>query len=451
MSDLMAARTTMALSLGFHIIFACIGMVMPALMTRAHARWLKTGDDSAWRLTRLWMRGTAIFFATGAVTGTVLSFELGLLWPEFMRHAGPIIGMPFSLEGAAFFVEAIALGIYMYGWERLRPRLHWWCGVVVCCAGVASGVLVVAANGWMNSPTGFEWTANGAINVDPWAAMANAAWGSQAVHMVVGAFQAVAFAVAGVHAFLLLKGREPALQRLALSLVLPIAIAASLAQPLVGHWAAQDIAERQPMKLAAAEAHFHTGPRAPLLIGGWPDEEAQTVCCGIEIPGGLSFLAFNDFDAVVQGLDQIPRDEWPPVAVVHGAFQTMVGLGSWMAAFSALLAFLWWRRRTLFGDPKRRRLLWLIVLTAPMGFIAIEAGWVVTEVGRQPWIIYKVMKTKDAISPIPGQVWHLVAFGLLYLAVGVGSLLAWRSQIRNAAQITAPSDAIRAWRTGGEA
>lgn len=452
MTDLMAARTTMALSLGFHIIFACIGMVMPALMTRAHARWLRTGDDAAWRLTRLWMRGTAIFFATGAVTGTVLSFELGLLWPEFMRHAGPIIGMPFSLEGAAFFVEAIALGIYMYGWQRLKPRLHWWTGVIVGCAGVISGILVVAANGWMNSPSGFEWTANGAINVDPWAAMANAAWGSQAVHMVVGAFQAVAFAVAGVHAFLLLRGREPALQRLALRLVLPIAVIASLAQPLVGHWAAQDIAERQPMKLAAMEAHFHTGPRAPLLIGGWPDEETGTVCCGIEIPGGLSFLAFNDFDAVVKGLDQVPRAEWPPVAIVHVAFQAMVGMGTWMAALSGLLLLLWWRRRAAFDaiqdSTRGRRLLWLILLTAPMGFAAIEAGWVVTEVGRQPWIIYGIMKTKDAISPIPGQVWHLVTFGLLYLAVGVGSLWAWRSQIRNAGAISPPSEAVRRWREG---
>ena len=448
MSDLMAARATMALSLGFHIIFACIGMVMPALMARAHARWLKTGDDTAWRLARLWMRGTAIFFATGAVTGTVLSFELGLLWPEFMRHAGPIIGMPFSLEGAAFFVEAIALGIYMYGWQRLRPRIHWWCGVVVGLAGVASGVLVVAANAWMNSPTGFEWTGTHAINIDPWAAMANAAWGSQAVHMVVGAFQAVAFAVAGVHAYLLLKKREPALQRMALSMVLPIAIGASLLQPIVGHWAAQDIAERQPMKLAAAEAHFHTGPQAPLLIGGWPDEDTGTVCCGIQIPGGLSFLAFNDTDAVVKGLDQVPRSEWPPVKVVHIAFQAMVGMGTWMAGLSAFLIFLWWRRRPLFDDDSKRnrRLLWLILLTAPMGFAAIEAGWVVTEVGRQPWIIYGIMKTKDAMAPIPGQVWHLVTFGLLYVLVGVGSFWAWRSQVQHAAEIEAPSDAIRRWR-----
>lgn len=451
MTDLMAARTTMALSLGFHIIFACIGMVMPALMTRAHARWLRTGDDQAWRLTRLWMRGTAIFFATGAVTGTVLSFELGLLWPEFMRHAGPIIGMPFSLEGAAFFVEAIALGIYMYGWQRLRPRLHWWTGVVVCLAGITSGILVVAANGWMNSPTGFQWTAAGAIDVDPWKAMANDAWASQAIHMVIGAFQAVCFAVAGVHAFLLLKGREPALQRLALSLVLPIAIVASFAQLIAGHHAAQDVAARQPAKLAAMEALFHTGPRAPLLVGGWPDEDTGTVCCGIEIPGGLSLLAFNDLDAVVQGLDKVPRDEWPPVAVVHVAFQVMVGLGTAMAGLSALLAFVWWRKRGWLEGDAPRRLLWLIVLAAPMGFVAIEAGWVVTEVGRQPWIIYKVMRTKDAISPIPGQVWHLVTFGLLYLGVGLGSLWAWRSQLRNAAQIAAPSDAVRRWREGGSA
>ena len=432
----------MAISLGFHIVLAVIGMVMPFLMAIAHRKWLKSGDANAYRLTRLWMRGVAILFATGAVSGTALSFELGILWPGFMQHAGPIIGMPFSLEGAAFFVEAIALGIYMYGWTRLSPRLHWWTGIVVGIAGVSSGVLVVSANGWMNSPTGFDWIEGQAYNIDPWAALLNPAWASQSIHMVLAAFTAVGFAVAGVHAFLASRDSNDPLHPMAIRIALAIAAVAALLQPLSGHSAAQDVAARQPAKLAAMEAHFETGKRVPLLIGGLPDEQNQRVDWALEIPAGLSLLAFNDPDATVIGLADIPRADWPPVAIVHIAFQIMVGIGTWLAGlgFIGLIA-LRFRPHWL----SRRWFLRALIVSAPLGFVAIEAGWIVTEVGRQPWIIYGIMRTHEALTPVPGQVWHLVGFSLLYLLIGVSTIFMWRRQVRHTRTYGTPTESLLRW------
>lgn len=446
MTDLIAARMTMAISLGFHIILASIGMVMPFLMCAAHRRWLKTGDPDAYRLTRAWTRGVAIFFATGAVSGTALSFELGILWPEFMRHAGPIFGMPFSLEGAAFFVEAIAFGIYLYGWGRLPARLHWWTGFIVGVAGVSSGVLVIAANGWMNSPAGFEWVNGQAVNIDPLAAMLNDAWGTQSVHMVLAAFTAVGFAVAGAHALLLLRGRDDPMHLPAIRIALTFGAIAALIQPFHGHYTAQSVAERQPIKLAAMEAHFETSARAPLLIGGIPDEETGEVRWGIEIPGGLSFLAFNNIDAEVPGLNDFPRDQWPPVLITHLAFQVMVGIGTLLACLGLLGLFALWRRREWL---EHRRFLWAIALSTPLGFVAIEAGWIVTEVGRQPWIIYEIMRTADALTPVPGQVVHLVVFVGLYTVIGVSAFLMWRQQVRNAHALEPPSKALVEWARRG--
>ena len=216
---------------------------------------------------------------------------------------------------------------------------------------------------------------------------------------------------------------------------------------MVGHWAAQDVAHRQPLKLAAMEAHFETHQFAPLWIGGIPDEETQSVCCGVQIPGGLSFLAFNDPSAEVIGLDQYPRDEWPPVLIVHLAFQCMVFLGSWMALLSLITIFLRWKKPHWLYEP---RFLWALVLTTPMGFIAVEAGWVVTEVGRQPWIIYNIMKTRDALAPIPGQMWHFVTFIILYLGIGIGTTFMWRHQVTHVHTIGAPSEHLSKWRGGSQ-
>lgn len=409
MDNLVAARATMAFSLGFHIIFAAIGMTMPFFMSAAHYLYLKRKDETYLSLTKMWLKGVAIFFAVGAVSGTVLSFELGLLWPGFMQHAGPIIGMPFSYEGTAFFLEAVAIGLFLYGWKRMKPWVHWWTGVMVGVSGFASGIFVVAANGWMNAPTGFDWVNGAAQNVDPVAAMFNRAWLHQTLHMQLAALQAVGFAVGGIHALLYLRGRSPEVNLKALKIAMAFGAVASLAQPFAGHFAGQRVAELQPAKLAAMEGHFHTQRNAPLTIGGIPDVETQTMSLGVSIPGLLSLMAFNDVDAEVIGLDRFPREEWPPVLICHIAFQVMVAIGTFLAGMGVL--FFVFMKRGCYP----RWFLWLLVGSIPLGMIAIEAGWIVTEVGRQPWIIYGLMKTKDAVTPVPGMVYHFGLFLVLYL------------------------------------
>ncbi len=420
MEDLLSARLQMAVSLGFHIIFACIGMVMPFLMAFAHWRWLRTGQNVYLDLTKTWSKGVAIFFATGAVSGTVLSFELGLLWPEFMRHAGPVIGMPFSWEGTAFFLEAIALGLFLYGWNRLNKWVHWGTGVVVGLSGVASGIFVVAANAWMNSPAGFDWVDGQAVNIDPVAAMFNRAWFSQSLHMTLAAFVSTCFAVAGIHALLLLKHPGHALHRRALRIALTFGAVAAFLQPISGDISAKDVAERQPAKLAAMEALFETSQPASLVIGGIPNEKEKRVDYAIHLPHLLSFLAHGDFDAEVKGLDQFPVEEWPPVLVTHIAFQVMVGCGMLLMAVGLAFLLVQWKWQHLL---EHRVLLTAVALATPLGFIAVEAGWTVTEVGRQPWIVYGIMKTKDALTPMPGLVYPLILFTALYVVLA--GLVTW--------------------------
>lgn len=424
MDDLTAARATMAFSLGFHIIFAAIGMTMPFFMSAAHWLYLRRKEEVYLDLTKMWVKGVAILFAVGAVSGTVLSFELGLLWPGFMKHAGPIIGMPFSWEGTAFFLEAVAIGLFLYGRKRMHPWVHWATGLVVGVSGFASGIFVVAANGWMNAPAGFDWAGGTAANVDPVAAMFNRAWLHQTIHMQLAALQAVGFAVGGIHAVLFLRGRSRDLNMKALKIALAFGATAALLQPLAGHFAGQRVAELQPAKLAAMEGHFETGRRAPLYIGGVPDPETRTMKWGIPLPGMLSFVAHDDFDAEVTGLDRFPREDWPPVVIVHVAFQIMVGIGAVMAAIGAM--FFWFWRRGSFP----RWFLGTLGFSVPLGMIAIEAGWVVTETGRQPWIIHGILRTKDAVTPVPGMVYHFYLFVVLYAALALATVwLLWR-QIR---------------------
>ncbi len=420
MDDLLAARSQMAMSLAFHIIFAAIGIAMPLLMVIAEWRWLRSREEVYLQLAKRWAKGTAILFAVGAVSGTVLSFELGLLWPRFMGYAGAIIGMPFSLEGFAFFTEAIFLGIYLYGWKRVPPRAHLLAGAVVALSGALSGIFVVIANAWMNSPTGFELVGGKPVNIDPIAAMMNPMALSQTVHMTIAAYAATGFVVAGIHAFLLLRDRTNLFHRRALSIALTIGGAAALLQPLSGDLSARYVAHYQPAKLAALESHFNTEAGAALNIGGIPDVDRGETNYAIKIPYGLSLLAFHNPYATVKGLNDFPRDEWPNILIVHNAFQMMVGLGTLMAVISLWGAFLWWRKRTL---PDGKWFLRSLVIVAPAGMLAIEAGWTVTEVGRQPWIIYGVMRTSEAVTPMPGLVIPFVVFTLLYVFLAV--VVAW--------------------------
>jgi cytochrome d ubiquinol oxidase subunit I len=414
MDSLLAARWQMGLSLAFHIIFAVIGMAMPVMMVVAEALYLRTGRAVYLELTKRWSKGTAIFFAVGAVSGTVLSFELGLLWPRFMELAGPIIGMPFSLEGFAFFLEAIFLGIYLYGWQRVSPRAHLFAGVVVAVSGALSGIFVVTVNAWMNTPAGFELVDGRVVRIDPVAAMLNPAAGAQVLHMLLAAYMAVGFAVAGIHARLLLASPRDAFHRAALIVALAVGAPPALLQPLSGDYAAKVVARTQPAKLAAMEGQFETESGAPLRVGGIPDEATGKTRFAIEIPMALSILAYADPGATVIGLNDIPRADWPPVLWVHLSFQVMVAIGTFLAALALWSAWCAWKRRV----PDSRWFLRLLVVSMPLGFLAIEAGWMVTELGRQPWIIHGVMRTSEAVTPVSTVGWSLLAITFVYFVLG---------------------------------
>jgi cytochrome d ubiquinol oxidase subunit I len=298
--------------------------------------------------------------------------------------------------------------------------------VGIAVSGVLSGIFVVSANAWMNTPAGFRMENGVPVDIDPVAAMLNPAFFSQALHMTIAAYQSVGFAVAAIHAAMLL--REPAnrFHRHAFAIALAVGGLAAVLQPLSGDVSAKMVAKTQPVKLAALEAQYETERGAPLRIGGIPDEKAEVTRWAIEIPKALSFLAFGDFDAEVKGLKEWPRADRPPVAITHFAFQIMVACGMAMVAVALLGAWLAWRRR---GLPDDRRFLRLVVASGPLGLIALEAGWVVTEVGRQPWIIQGIMRTKDAVTPMPWLIVPFTAFTLLYLVLGVVVIVLLRRQV----------------------
>jgi cytochrome d ubiquinol oxidase subunit I len=421
MNDLLAARSQMAMSLAFHIIFAAIGIAMPLLMIIAEWKWLRTRDEVYLTLAKRWAKGTAILFAVGAVSGTVLSFELGLLWPGFMGHAGAIIGMPFSLEGFAFFTEAIFLGIYLYGWNRVPPRTHLFSGAVVALSGTLSGIFVVIANAWMNAPTGFRLADGKFVDIDPLAAMMNPAALGQTLHMTLAAYAATGFVVAGIHAFMLRRDPANRFHRSALAIALTVGGVAAILQPLSGDMVAKAAARNQPVKLAAFEGQFETQKGAPLRIGGIPDEGSGVTRYAIEIPYGLSLLAYDDPNATVKGLNDFPPGDRPPVVIVHPAFQTMVACGFAMMVIALWGGFSYLRARRNKSQarserwPESKWFLRALIVGGPLGFIAMETGWVVTEVGRQPWIVYGVMRTAEAVTPMPGLVVPFVTFTILYI------------------------------------
>lgn len=422
-SDLIAARSQMAMSLGFHIVFAVLGIAMPALMAATEWKWLKTRDGVYLTLAKRWSKGTAILFAVGAVSGTVLSFELGLLWPHFMERAGPVVGPLFGLEGFAFFTEAIFLGIYLYGWSRLAPRAHFVAGLVVVASGTASSIFIVTVNAWMNAPTGFDVLDGRIINVRPLVPFLHPFAFHETIHMLLASFAATGLLVAGIHAFLLLRRPSNRFHRSALLIALIVGGIPAILQPISGHFIAQAVGDHQPAKLAAMEALFTTEAGADFVLFGLPDPSRQTVDYAVVIPNGLSLLLHGRSQAIVPGLDQIPFKDWPPVAVTHVAFQIMVACGLIMAATVLWAAWQWQQGRL----EETRWLLRTLVITAPLGMIAIQAGWVVTEVGRQPWVIQGLLRTSEAVTPMPGLWIPMVTFSLLYLLLaGVVVWAIWR-------------------------
>jgi cytochrome d ubiquinol oxidase subunit I len=416
---LVAARAQMGTSLAFHYIFAALGVGLPLLLVIVEGLWLKTKDPNYYRLARTWSRAMLLLFAIGAVSGTTLSFELGLLWPEFMKHAGAVVGVPFSAEGFAFFIEAIFVGIYLYGWDRLSPRAHWLCSFPVAISGALSAAFVTAVNAWMNTPAGFRVVDGKAVDIDPIAAIFNKAMPTEVLHTTLSAYVFASFATATIYALTLLK--EPA-KRYAAAALRVTMLAATVAIPLqlvVGDVSARFDAHEEPIKLAAMEGQFQTERGAPLQIGGIPDPAAHETKYAIKLPYLLSILAFENPNAEVRGLDAFPANDEPAVAPVHLCFDVMVGSGS-----TLLLIAAWWAYATRFGRRAPRG--WLaraIVASGFLAFVAMESGWMVTELGRQPWIATGFLRTKDAVTTAPALDVAFYGFSLLYLFLAL--TLAW--------------------------
>jgi cytochrome d ubiquinol oxidase subunit I len=440
MTTLAAARLQMTLSLMFHMIFAAVGIGLPLLMVIVEGLWLRTGREHYRALAIKWAKATGLLFAVGAVSGTALAFELGLLWPRYMELTGAVVGHLFGLEGYAFFIEAIFIGLYLYGWDRLGPRAHWWCGVVIAVSGMLSGILVLGVNAWMQLPVGFRMEGHRVVVTDPIAIFKRPAWWYMAIHSTLSCYISVAFAVAAIYAVARLRGRRDENTRSAIVVALAVGGITAILQPASGDLLAKFVFKTQTAKFAAMEGQFRTQTSAPLRIGGVPDPEAMETRYAIEIPGGLSFLARHDFKGEVPGLDKVPRADWPNVEVTHFAFQVMAGLGMALMGLSAWFWVAYWRGRE--KAIASRMLLRAIALCGPFGFLALEAGWVVTEAGRQPWIIHGVMRTSEAVTPAGGVPPVFFAFAGLYLVLGVTvSLLLARLGRAETGTFTTPQEA----------
>ena len=433
--DLYSARWQMALSLGFHIILSCFGVAFPSLVLFAEWRSRRRGDDALMRLARKWSKAMGVLFAVGAVSGTILSFEMGMLWPGLMDRFGEIYGFPFTLEGFAFFLEAIFVGIYLYGWDRLSPRTHLLSGLPIIVSGIAGAFFVIAANSWMNTPRGFTLRDGEVVDADPIAGMLNPSTAAETVHMIVAAIMVASFLTASVYAVAMLRGRRDRYTRMGLLIPLTVGAIATPVQVVVGDWIANMVADTQPVKLAAMEGHYESGTGVELSLGGlYIDDE---LVGAIKIPRGLSLLVTHDPDGYVQGLDSVPPELRPPVNVVHLSYNLMVGIGFALLLISAWLALSWWRRRDI---PRSRWFLRAVAVSGLASVVAMEAGWTTTEVGRQPWIVYEIMLTRDAVNSAPGLRYGLWAVIAVYAVLTVLSIYVLRRLARRPDEAVAPQE-----------
>jgi cytochrome d ubiquinol oxidase subunit I len=407
-----------ALSLGVHIPLVCFGISFPTMVLFLEGLYLRTGDPVYKTLAKRWSKVMLILFAIGVVTGTILSFELGLLWPGFMGTFGEVFGLAFALEGFSFFVEAIFIAVYVYGWDRLSDRSHFLSGLPIAVAGVTGSLTVIAVNAWMNDPGGFELEGGRVVEARPWEALTSDFLAHEVVHMYLAGYLVSGFVVAGVYAWARLRGRRDRYHRIGLVVPLTFAALAAPAQVVVGDWAARTVAEEQPTKLAAFEGLAETTKGAPFHLGGiYEDGELRG---GFEIPKLLSLLAYHDPEATVQGLDAVPEADRPPVNVVRFSFLTMVAIGTALALLGVIYVVTWLRRRDM---PRSRWFLRAVVAAGPLSLVALIAGWITTEVGRQPWIVYQVMRTEEAVTAADGLGVGYASLAAVYLLLGAA--LVW--------------------------
>jgi cytochrome d ubiquinol oxidase subunit I len=426
-SNLLAARELMAFTLGFHIVLACIGVAFPALVLTANYLGLRRDDPDAMRLARRWSKVAAVTFATGAVTGTVLSFEFGLLWPQFMERFGDAFGIAFAIEGLFFFTEAIFLAIYIYGWKRLGGWAHFWSGVPMLVAGIGGAFSVVTANAWMNTPQGFTLDAAGkVVDTEPLQVLFSPAWVYEVPHMILAAYMVAGFLFASVYAVAMLRGRRDRHHRLGLLIPLTIACLATPAQIFVGDVAAREVADDQPAKFAGFECIEETGPDQTEYLGGICTDDGVKGAIGI--PGLDSLLVGFSTDTVVTGLEDIPPDERPPAnTLLHLSFDTMVGIGFGLLALAGWLAISWWRRHDI---PRTPWFLRAVAVSGAAAIVAVWCGWIVTEVGRQPWIVNGFMRTEEAVTEAEGLWFAFAGVLVLYAALGTTAVLVLRGMAR---------------------
>ncbi len=411
-ADLFEARQMQALSLGVHIPLVCFGISFPAMILFLEGLWLRTGDEVYKTLAKRWSKAMLLLFAVGVVTGTVLSFEFGLLWPNFTATFGEVFGLGFMLEGFSFFIEAIFIGIYVYGWDRLKPKMHFLCGIPIVITGITGSLMVIAVNGWMNNPVGFDVFEGRVVNVRPWEALFNDFLAHEFVHMYIAGYLVAGFIVAGIYAVAWLKGRRDRYHRIGLVVPLTIAALAAPVQIVVGDWAARTVAERQPIKLAAFEGLPENEKGAPFTIGGiYVDDEMKY---GLQVPKLLSLLADHELNSEVTGLSSVPKEDQPPVNVVHLSFQAMIAIGTGLAVLSLVYLWTWWRRRRL---PRSKWFYRAVVAAGPLAVVALIAGWITTEVGRQPWVVYGVMRTSEAVTRAGGLKAGYIFLIVLYTAL----------------------------------
>src|SRR5262245_61994794 len=400
------ARAQMGFTLGVHIILVPLGVSWAFMALIANYRAIKYDDADALELAQRWSKYMAVTFAVGAVTGTVLTFEFGLLWPRFMGRFGDAFGIPFAIEGLFFFTEAIFIAIYIYGWKRLKPWPHFWSGVPIVIAGIGGAASVIAANAWMNEPAGFTLNKSGeVVDVDPIAVIFNKAFPYEAVHMIVAAYLVGGFLVASVYAMGMLRGRRDRYHKLGFAIAFSVAAVAAPLQLVVGDQVARWVYNNEPTKFAAIELVPETDSDVPETILGHFNEEGEVVG-GFAIPGLASILSdpSEGTATVVQGLESFPKNERPTYReanVVHLAWDVMVLGGTVLALLAAWYWLVVIFRRHI---PRSKWFLWPAALAGVLAIACMEAGWVVTEVGRQPWIVFDYMKVEQGATSNTG-VW----------------------------------------------
>jgi cytochrome d ubiquinol oxidase subunit I len=420
--EVIPARGQMATTLGFHIILACLGIALPTIVLIAEFIGLRRSNPVAMTLARRWSQAMGVLIAVGAVTGTVLSFEMGLLWPGLMGRFGPVLGVPFAVEGLFFFLEAIFAAIYLYGWRRLRGWAHFWSGVPIAVSGIFGAMSVVAANSWMNQPGGFTERDGRVVSIDPWQVYFNHAATYEMPHMILAAYMVTGFLVAGVYATGILRGRRDRYHYTGFAIGFVPAAVLTPVQFLVGDTAARAIAQDQPVKFASMEYVSGTSTHVAEWLGGVYVN--GKIYGGLKLPSVDSLLVGFSPRTKVVGWTSVPAAQRPPaVSLIHLCFDLMVGIGTLLLLVGLWAAFVWWRKRRL----PATRLFWVLGAVSGIAAIAaMEAGWVVTEVGRQPWVVYRLQTTAAAATANGGILTSLSLIIVLYAVLGTSTILILR-------------------------